>query len=1094
MDWMPDILIVDDNQRMADSIEMLLGARGYTTQAIYDPHKALEPITSGTFGIVLLDLCMPGMSGFEVMDRIGDNRDQIEFIIITGDKDEEAAIQAIRRGAFDFIRKPFEPEELIKRVDNAATQLRLERQRHEAVEALNRAYGELESEVARRTAELMNTNKRLAKEIQDRQLVQISLKESEEKYSALVNNSPDLIYMLDPEGRFSFVGGAVEELLQMSPDDLVGKHFSAIVPQEEDSASQWCFKERRTGDRSTRAHEINLKPAQGAYPISDTKAIFELYASGVYETDPSSGRNEFLGTYGVARDITQRKEAVDAMQESEKRFRELAELLPEILLEINLQGYLVFFNQKALNSTGHTAQRLQEEFKAEQLFIPADRTRFSEACLATARNEPRYNQEFTIQRVDNRQFPVVMRSTPISKGGRVVSIRVLLINITEIKKAREILRRSTEKAETANRTKSEFLANMSHEIRTPLNGIIGVCDLFSRSRLDRKQREYIHIIQSSGKSLLGLINDILDFSKIEAGRLELEEIPFDLRSVVEEVTDLFLERMAKKHIEMVVNVSDDMPERLTGDPLRLRQVLTNLMSNAVKFTETGEIRLIVKSNDAPKGNVGVLFEVMDTGIGIHPTAQSKLFDVFTQADGSTTRKYGGTGLGLTISKRIVEMMGGRIWLESKPSMGTRFFFTACFSEAPEHQSLHRELPSRLKALRILIVEDNPYTLDVLQRMIEGFGCEAEGAPTGERALERCESNAEAPIDLIVMDLDLPGLDGLTVARRMKEAMGEAAPFVIIVSASGREQDMHRLDTSAADGFLVKPVKQSQLLDTMMEIVGIDVVKETTAAETASSPATLSGARVLLVEDNLINRRVAEEILATGGIVVEIAENGREAIDMITGNAYNAVLMDIQMPELDGLEATRMIRAEETHRDLPIIAMTAHAMQGDREKCLDAGMNDYVAKPIDQKELFAVLRRHIAVSDTGAAAPDAAARPESAPGLDIGEGMARLGTGFEAYLDIVEEYCSRFVNFSETILKSIEEEKYEQAVSSANRLKGASGNISAPSLFQNADRLEMACKARKDEDIRTLIHRIEKDLRVLQETAAKLVGDHQNPRR
>ena len=1090
MNMSPEILIVDDNPRMTGSIAAMLSARGYRTQTTNDPLIAIDLITSDAFGIVLIDIMMPGMTGFDVIDRINGNRETTEFIIISGDQSPEATIKAIRKGAFDFIRKPFEPDELIKRVENAVTQLRLKAERRNAVDALNRLNAQLENAVSQRTAELMETNKQLNLEIQEKRRIERSLRASERKYSNLVNNSPDIIYMLDPEGRFSFVGGAVEKLLRYSPDELIGQHYSSLTPVASEPDSEYRINERRTGERATRAHEIKLLPKTGACPVDmDKPAIFELYASGVYESASGSEESGFIGTYGVARDITERKHAVRALRQSEERFRELAELLPEMLIEIDPAGRLAFFNKKTVASTGYPPDLLATNFRVSELIAPEDRERFEKACQEALKKADVSDQEFVLCTADGHSFPVIMRSTPLSENGAPKGIRALLINITEIKRTREILRATMERAEIASRAKSEFLANMSHEIRTPLNGIIGVCDLLASAPMDRKQREYVSIIQSSGKSLLGLINDILDFSKIEAGKLDFEKIPFEFRSVIDEVADMFLDRMLKKHIEMVVDVGNMVPDHVVGDPLRLRQVLTNLMSNAVKFTDQGEIHITVGVRAASKGNFELLFEVSDTGVGIAPEVQASIFDAFTQADGSTTRKYGGTGLGLAISKRIVEMMGGRIWLRSEPGSGSRFLFTAVLSEAAENPGRSRKFPSTMKDLRILVVEDNPYTLDVIKRMVEGFGCRTEGALTGEDALSRCQDANNPAFDLILLDLELPGLDGIAVAKQLKQT--ETTPAIIIVSSTGRDRDIKRAEAAGVDSYLVKPIKQSHLLDAMMEICGHDIIAVDHEPYGVEEKGELSGTRILLVEDNPINRRVAKEILKLAGIVVETAENGREAIDKLAQCKIDAILMDIQMPELDGLSATRAIREDIANRDTPIIAMTAHAMQGDRERCLDAGMNDYVSKPIDRKELFATLRRHIHRADPNSAIADPAQPPPpiaALPGLNIAEGMDRLGADLELFLDIVSEYCDNYRDVETVITSAISTGDYKQAERTAHSLKGASGNISATDLYQHSCQLERSCRERNEAEILDLSRKVATELSRLREIQQQLKSD------
>ncbi|MFH1136832.1 MAG: response regulator [Pseudomonadota bacterium] len=639
-----------------------------------------------------------------------------------------------------------------------------------------------------------------------------------------------------------------------------------------------------------------------------------------------------------------------------------------------------------------------------------------------------------------------------------------------------------DKAEAASRAKSEFLANMSHEIRTPMNAIIGMSDLFMGAKLSPKQREYIGVIRTSSRSLLSLINEILDFSKIEAGQLDLESVPFRLRDVLEEVTDYFRDKVLEKEIELIVDLDWNVPNTLEGDPLRLRQILVNLTGNAFKFTSRGEIKIRVELAGREGQTARLIFSVSDTGIGIEPDQVEYLFEALTQADSSTSRRYGGTGLGLTISQKLVQLMGSPgLEVETQPGQGSVFSFAVSLNLADPDQRTERPLPADIRDLTALIVEDNHSSRLMIERMLGDFGMKTKTASTAEDGLEQLRNNDPAErVDLIIMDWKLPGLDGLAAAEEILKTEGLKEIPIIMISAYGRDREAARAESLGVRSFLFKPIKQSSLLDAIMESLGL---RQASSSKEGAFPAPVcfQGARLLLVEDNETNQIVAREMLTLAGFRVDVVGDGVEALETVFQKDYAAVLMDLQMPRMDGLEAAREIRrlqAEQARPGaLPIIAMTANALKGDRERCLEAGMDDYVSKPIHRLELFRTLKKWIPGGCLGTMPPQDVpeARPSlpTLPGLDVEDALARLGLSWEAFHKMLQNFASEQPKVRDELGRAVREGDLAEIRLSAHSLAGAGGNMSARDLWTAAKNLERAAGAEAPRDLDVLFEAVEK---------------------
>jgi two-component system, sensor histidine kinase and response regulator len=874
------------------------------------------------------------------------------------------------------------------------------------------------------------------------------------------------IYGIDLQGRCTFLNRAMSELIGGRLEEVLGQNMHALVHHHRFDGSPYpvdqcpIYRSLTEGENCRVDDEVMWR--RDGTPISVEYSSFPILDGG-----------KVTGAVVTVVDIAERRRAEEKLRESEQLFRSIFENAQIGISFFDINEQTISPNRALQEMLGYSEKELGQLERWDEISHPDERAACAERYAELVQGKRDQNHwEQRLVRKDGRIAATSVRFSLLrDAAGRPQYVAALQEDITERKRLEADLIAAKEVAEAATKAKSDFLANMSHEIRTPMNAIIGMTHLALKTELSKKQADYLTKVKSAAHALLGIINDILDFSKIEAGKLDMEKTGFQLDDVLDNLSSIVSQKAQDKNLEFLIAAHHDVPRNLVGDPLRLGQILINLVNNSVKFTERGEVLVTVALEEQLTDRVKVRFSVRDSGIGMTTEQSARLFQAFAQADTSTTRKYGGTGLGLSISKRLVEMMEGAIWAESQPGVGSTFHFTAWFGIGSE-QKRKRFIPD-LVGLRSLVVDDNAQARELLTDALRVFALRADSVSSGEEAVrEIASADSRDPYQLVMMDWHMPGMDGLEASRIIKRNDRlQHIPKIVMVTAFGREDVRTQAEESGIDGYLLKPVNSSLLYDTLVDLFGIAGLGDR-GSRIKKDDATVhdaTGIRVLLVEDNEMNQQVATELLESAGAIVTVANHGGEAVKILTEGdqppPFDVVFMDLQMPEMDGFTATKLLRKDPRLQKFPIIAMTAHALVEERQRCLDAGMDDHVSKPIDPDALFAALMRWVKprpkpVESTVAATPikpvDEVILPEIA-GINLADGLNRVAGNRRLYRDLLGQFAAKQRDSAAQISAALKNGDSKLAERIAHTVKGVAGNLGITDVQSAAQKLEKAVR-------------------------------------
>lgn len=913
------------------------------------------------------------------------------------------------------------------------------------------------------------------RDISDLNSVKEERRRVEAQYRSLFDGAVEGIFRIGTNGRLLDANPAMAHILGFdTPEELIaiahGDSFDRLMGRK--AREQYGMALWETGEVNNIEFEVHTRDGTSKWVSSSAKVVRD-----------DSGN--IISVEGFCSDVTQRKIAERELRKQEQRYRQLVELSPD-MIAIHRDGVFVYINMAGAQVLGAKEPSEIVGQPLSRFIHPSSRQTIDERVRSVYEEHAIAGlHEEQLLRLDGEAVDIEAIGIPTEYEGKPAS-QFVARDITRRKRAEEDLIAAKDAAEAASRAKSEFLANMSHEIRTPMNGVIGMTELLLGTELTTEQREYAEAVNSSGESLLMIINDILDFSKIEAGRMRLEHYDFNLQSTVEEIAALLAVRATDKHVELMSFVEPETPSLLRGDPFRLRQIITNLIGNAIKFTESGgEVVLWVSRIEEDDDAVTLKFQVKDTGIGMTPEQQTLLFRPFTQADSSTTRRYGGTGLGLAISRQLAEMMGGTIGVESELGKGSTFWFTARLQkQKATDASKSHPLRTRSMEVRVLVVDDNQTNRTILSRQLSSWGLDNTEASSGEVALQtlRAAKRTNNPYSLVILDYQMPEMDGIEIARQISADPSLKGIKAILLSSAGQLPLSDEVTQAGISSVLTKPVRQSQLFDCVATVLDISPASSQPSVSSSRPPSEpregavagsttfREGVRILVAEDNVVNQKLVVCMLASLGYRSDVVPDGLEAVDAVKTSQYSAILMDCQMPVVDGYEATGQIRSYEAeNRHTPIIAMTANAMQGDRERCLAAGMDDYIAKPIHLEELSSALQRclttepitgpHPSESDTSVLKDTNSQGPLEGSAMQTLRAMEEEGEE-----NLVHELITAFLEDAETrmaaIRAAVENCDAEVLAVEAHTLKGSCAIFGASKMASLCEQMQLRGRERQ----------------------------------
>jgi len=923
-------------------------------------------------------------------------------------------------------------------------------------------------------------------DITERKQAEEAIHQSEAQLRLLLDSAAEAIYGIDGDGNCTFCNPSCLRMLgYQHADELIGKNMHRLIHHKHADETPFPVEECRIYQAFQRGANIHV----------DDEVFWRADGSffpAEYWSHPQLHDGAVTGAVVTFLDISERLQANEKLL----KLSRAVENSPASVVITNVDGTIEYVNRRFTQVTGY----LPEEAIGQNprvLNAGIHPKEFYQEMWATILAGKEWEGEIYNKKKSGEIYLEHAFISPIRDDkGAATHFVAVKEDITKRKQTEQELQKAMAAAEAASRAKGDFLANMSHEIRTPMNAIIGLSHLCLQTELTAKQKDYLHKVHGSAKSLLGIINDVLDFSKIEAGKMDVELVRFELEDVMGNLATVVSAKAEEKGLEFLFETSLDVYPHLIGDPLRLGQVLINLVGNAVKFTDKGEVLVLAEVEEETADEVVLLFTVRDTGIGMTREQAGKLFQAFTQADATTTRKFGGTGLGLSISKRIVGLMNGKIWVESTPGRGSKFIFTARFGKAVERRTGKRNLPNvELQGIRVLAVDDNATSRHILQSYLESFTFGVTMATNGLEALQAVEQadREGMPYQFVILDWKMPGMDGIEAARKIREMAGlSQMPKILLISSFSQSDMLQHVEDDVVDGILAKPFLQSELFNATLEIFGRAEARVKRGAATAlfhpDLVAKISGAYLLLAEDNEINQQVARELLEKAGVTVAIAENGEEALTRLWEEKFDGVLMDMQMPVMDGITATREIRKNPRFADLPIIAMTANVLAGDLDQCLAAGMNDHITKPLDPNQMVATLAKWITPAQPAAlpaaSGQEAGQGPRvvqgletlpNLPGVRVAEGVRRMGDSVAGYCAILEKFRSGQQNTLAEIRSAMTANDLEEAERLAHTLKGLLGTLGAGKLQDKAGELEIAIRGRVNVQVESLLLVVDAEL-------------------